>query len=181
MAAATAAAMIPDTFSVSVLVFKGDPVDWQRYRHTALCFRPASSSPSPPPTPSPRCQRRDSSSGNEESAPASPPPLIIHAIGAPYEYEIQAIDDYEPRRDPERTLVRDITVGKLRKAVTKEHLISVVSKIPVDNNDSEFNCQTWVEKALKQLSDDDWLTAEEYNNGVDGMVEGIIEAEEEPE
>lgn len=180
MAAATAAAMVPDTFNLSVLVFKGDPIDWQRYRHTALCFRPASSSPSPPPTPSPRRRRRNSSSGNETSAQAPPAPLIIHVIGASQEYEQQAIE-YEPRRDPNRTLVRDITVGKLRKAVTKQEVISMMETVSVDNDDSEFNCQTWIEKALKVLSDNGWVTKEEYNDGVDGMVETIIEAEEEPE
>lgn len=58
-------------------------------------------------------------------------------------------------------------------------LKQVFASIPINNRDIEFNCQTWVERALKVLRDSGALTAAEYDQGVNGMVDAIAEAEDE--
>jgi hypothetical protein len=51
----------------------------------------------------------------------------------------------------------------------------------VRNYDAEFNCQIWVEAALRRLRDMRLLGSEAYTEGVDGMVDAIAEAEDEEE
>lgn len=53
--------------------------------------------------------------------------------------------------------------------------------IPISNRDIEFNCQTWVERALKVLRDSGALTPAQYDDGVNEMVDAIAEAEDEDE
>lgn len=57
--------------------------------------------------------------------------------------------------------------------------MAVVHGVRVDNADPEENCQTWVEKVLKRLSQMQYLSHETYQKAVDDMVAVIDEAEDE--
>ncbi|KAL0257889.1 hypothetical protein SLS55_007057 [Diplodia seriata] len=155
------------SLSVSILVFKGDPLDYQRNRHTALAFRPlfqAGGQQLPP-----------SASSSGSSA------LVVHVVGPPGELGLQVYDGYDASRDPGRTLVRAVLVGTLRKEITKTELVQLLAQVPIDNADREFNCQSWVEKGLRLLRRQEWVSEHEFEQGLDAMVECILEADEEPE
>lgn len=51
--------------------------------------------------------------------------------------------------------------------------------VPIDNRDREFNCQVWVEAALKSLTASNMLSSEMYERGLDEMVDAIAEAKDE--
>lgn len=135
---------------VNIPVFVGEPLDYQRYRHTALRF-----------------QFSDSTTA----------PVVIHITGPNRGYKLEARDDF----DESMTFAKDVLVGWLRVPMTKAQLVSFVCQTPIDNSDLEFNCQTWVERALKRLVQAGYLEQEDYTNGVNGMVDATMEAtEEEP-
>jgi len=60
-------------------------------------------------------------------------------------------------------------------------MIDILRAVPVRNWDAEFNCQIWVEAALRRLRDLRLVSGEDYTRGVDGMVDAISEAEDEEE
>jgi hypothetical protein len=72
-------------------------------------------------------------------------------------------------------------VGNSLTSVGRGQLIDALQAIPVRNWDAEFNCQIWVEAALRRLRDLRMLSGEAYVEGVDGMVDAIAEAEDEEE
>ncbi|KAB2568822.1 hypothetical protein BFW01_g122 [Lasiodiplodia theobromae] len=148
------------SLSVSILVFKGDPLDYQRHRHTALSFRPLF---------------------HQDGPPAADSALVIHITGPPGELGFQVHDRYDATRDPGRELVRAVLVGTLRKEITKAELVQLLASVPIENSDREFNCQSWVEKGLRLLRRMEWVSEHEFEQGLDAMVECILEAEEEPE
>ena len=134
---------------ISIAVFKGDPVDYQKYRHTALWIR-----------------FRDGS-----------PAILAHIVGPPGEFEFQVREHYDPSQSA--SLAKIVDVGYLQVRTTSTQLRSALRAIPINNSDPEFNCQTWIETVLKRLKDRNLLSNESYENGVDGMVDAIAEAEDE--
>lgn len=155
-----AAAQQASPMCVSILVFKGEPLDYQRHRHTALSFRPLF------------VENPDGSAGNT---------LVVHITGPPGELGFQVWDKYDASQDLGRTLVKDVLVGTLRKETTKSEVVQLLAGVPIENSDREFNCQTWVEKGMRLLREMEWLSEEEVEQGLDCMIDCILEAEEEPE
>ncbi|KAI7364197.1 hypothetical protein KC354_g5885 [Hortaea werneckii] len=135
---------------ISVVVYRGEPLDYPHYRHTALWIR-----------------FRD-----DESFP-----YLAHIVGSPRDYKFET----RQSEDPTRSLLfaRLISVGWLSATWTPSVLEQLFPSIPINNRDIEFNCQTWVERALKLLRDSAALTPAEYDLGVNGMVDAIAEAEDE--
>lgn len=131
---------------VSIIVHKGDPLDWPEYRHTALWLR------------------------SDDGSPA----LIVHIIGASGTFEFQIRPDSHP--DEDKLYVRTVDVGHLDGAMSAAQVVEALQRVGIDNRDREFNCQTWVERALKEFVVAGWLAGDVYEQGVDGMVEGISEA-----
>jgi len=142
--------MTPTHIYVSIAVFKGDPVDYQKYRHTALLFR-----------------------FNDDS-----PPLVIHVVGPPMGYQLQVRDNYDPTRS--RTFAKEVQAGWLTVPMTKAQLVSLISQNSPDNSNQEFNCQTWVGAVLQRLCDMRYMSQEDGTKGVNGMVDATMEAEDEP-
>ncbi|KAF1831240.1 hypothetical protein BDW02DRAFT_484543, partial [Decorospora gaudefroyi] len=133
---------------LSIAVYVGEPLDYQEYRHTALCLRP------------------------ENEAP----PMVIHAIGPNMDYRVEAKDNYDPKAS--RSFAKEVSVGKLTTPMTKAQLASVAYLTPVDNSSRDFNCQTWVENVLQRLAQAGYITQENCDQGVDKMVEATMEAED---
>lgn len=136
---------------ISVLVHRGQPLDYQMYRHTAIFI-----------------QFQDDS-----------PPLLVQISEPNGEYEFDCVPHYKPESNAD--LVKTIDVGFLRVAIEPATLARTMATVRIDNHDREFNCQTWVEMALKRLRDLELLTPEAYSDGVDGMVDAIAEAEDDRE
>ena len=137
--------------SISILVFKGEPLDYQRYRHTSLHI----------------------------SFTDDQDPFVAHAVGPPGEYEFQIREPYDSTES--QGIVRTVRVGDLLVSVGRVQMIDVLRAVPVRNWDVEFNCQIWVEATLRRLRDLRLLSSEGYTEGVDGMVDAIAEAEDEEE
>lgn len=137
--------------SISVLVFRGEPLDYQRYRHTSLHI----------------------------SFTDDQDPFVAHAVGPPGEYEFQIRETYDLPES--QGIVRTVQVGNPLLSIGRAQLIDLLRAVPVRNWDAEFNCQIWVEAVLRRLRDMRLLSSEAYTEGVDGMVDAIAEAEDEEE
>ena len=143
--------MTPTAASLSILIFKGEPLDYQRYRHTSLHI----------------------------TFPDPQEPLVAHAVGPPGEYEFQIREPYDSIES--QGIVRTVKVGSSLVSVVHDQMIDILRAVPVRNWDAEFNCQIWVEAALRRLRDLRLVSGEDYTRGVDGMVDAISEAEDEEE
>ncbi|KAI6823983.1 hypothetical protein KC367_g8187 [Hortaea werneckii] len=62
---------------------------------------------------------------------------------------------------------------------TLSQILAFLQNVRIDHFDREFNCQTWIERALKSLKDERVLSPAEYDLGINGMVDAIAEAEDE--
>lgn len=51
-----------------------------------------------------------------------------------------------------------------------------MESVVVATDDPGFDCQQWVELALRTLCRAGYLTAEQYNSGLDGMIAANMEA-----
>jgi len=134
---------------ISIAVFKGDPLDCQRYRHTSLFITFANQDPS----------------------------VIVHVVGPVGEFEFDTQDGCDPSQD--QSLAKLVDVGLLSVPTSKVQLVQILRTVPVVNQDREFNCQTWVEAALKKFEELGMLTDALYTQGVDEMVDVIAEAKDE--
>ncbi len=110
------------TIDLIIAVFVGDPLDYQKYRHTALYIQPDNGGT----------------------------PMIAHIFGANMSYEFEASDDYDPSTSG--NFAKEVSVGTLRTPMTKVQLALLISQTPIDNSSREFNCQTWVGDALQRLA-----------------------------
>jgi hypothetical protein len=141
--------MAAATVHISIAVFKGDPVDCQRYRHTSLFITFANNDP----------------------------PVVVHVVGPPGEFEFDTQDSYDPSQD--QSLAKLVDVGFLSFESTRLHIIRILRTVPIVNEDREFNCQTWVEGALKKFRELGMLTGALYAQGLNKMVDVIAEAQDE--
>jgi hypothetical protein len=139
------------TIDLSIVVFVGEPLDYQKYRHTALCLRPNNGGTS----------------------------MIIHIIGPNMSYVLQTRDNYDPSTS--RNFAKEVSAGTLRTPMAKTQLASLIYQTPIDNSSREFNCQTWVGDALQRLATAGYITQKDCDGGIDRMVEATMEAKEEPE
>jgi len=134
---------------VSIIVFRAEPLDYQKYRHTALWFR---------------------FQGGDDT-------VVMHVIGVIGSFEFEARDNYDPTTSAKFT--KEISVGCLLTPMTKAELVTLISQTPPDNRDREFNCQVWVANVLSRLSDQGYLLKEQTDAGINDMVEATMEAEDE--
>ncbi|KAI7258699.1 hypothetical protein KC343_g4725 [Hortaea werneckii] len=135
---------------ISIVVHKGEPLDYPQYRHSALFVR----------------------FRNDESLP-----YLAHIVGSPRDHAFETEDSGVPTDIP--SFARLISVGWLSPSWTPSMLRQLFPAIPINNRDMEFNCQTWVERTLKVLRDSGALTPAQYDKGVNEMVDAIAEAEDE--
>lgn len=152
-------------YTVYVVVFRGDPLDLQQYRHTALLFVPT----------------RDGDEAvaetqiAEESCEADT--YYCNAVGFQGEFEFQEDINRDPR--PEENFIAQLRVGVTKRTISHYWLPSYMRSVPVLNDDYEFNSQSWVQMALERLATDDYLTRDEYDQGVNDMIAETMKAEDE--
>lgn len=72
---------------------------------------------------------------------------------------------------------KTVDVGYLSVLANPAQTVQALQSVPIDNYDREFNCQTWVEAALRRLKDVGHLSPVTYERGIDGMIDAIAEAE----
>ncbi|KAM3503506.1 hypothetical protein MY11210_008690 [Beauveria gryllotalpidicola] len=136
-------------YKVYVAVFKGDPVDFQKYRHTGLWFVPEGS-------------------GTK---------YYFHVKGFTGSFEFERRENFDPTTS--RTFAKKIKLGKTKLYLTSDELAALLENVSVNNNDPEFNCQQWVQYVLWALFDNGYLNEEQYNDGLNGMIDATMEATDE--
>ena len=133
---------------VSIIVCRGDPLDYQRYRHALIWI-----------------QFEDGSTA-----------IRVHVVGPVGEFKFEAVETTDATKSVK--FAKRIDVGYLNGSLTSKQTIELLEKVQIHNTDREFNCQTWVESALKLLKSSKYLSGEAYENGVDRMVDAIAEAQD---
>lgn len=137
------------TAHISIVVYEGDPIDSQGFRHTALFVQFTDRSPT----------------------------MLAHVAGPSGGFEFQVRINHDPSQT--QTFAKFVDVGFLGVPTNSVQLTTALRAVEIKNNDREFNCQTWVEQVLKKLKDRKDLSQEEYDKGVDGMVDAIAEAKDD--
>lgn len=137
-------------YRVYIAVHRGDPVDFQKFRHTALWFLPV-----------------DSGSSH-----------YCHVRGSTGDFSYEKRSDYNPTKT--QTFAKLIDVGTTKTSMTSSELTNHVKDTPVKNRDWEFNCHTWVDNAVQRMYRAGYLTKEEYEEGRDAMIDATMEAADEP-
>ena len=55
----------------------------------------------------------------------------------------------------------------------------IMYSVPRDNFDPEYNCHSWISKALDKLANEGFLTEEEADEGATKMIRATLEAKDE--
>lgn len=131
---------------LSILVHKGDPLDYQMYRHTTLLFQL-----------------------DQNDAHA----MLVEVVGPNGEFQFETREVANPHESP--GLAKEVDVGCLPKSTTADCMVEILKTVPIENLDREFNCQVWVERALSTLRDLEYLSSEDYERAIDSMVDAIAE------
>lgn len=135
------------TVQISIVIYIGHPVDAPQYRHAVLWFRFADHSPS----------------------------LMAHLVGNPGEFKFQCRPSFDPRRSNE--FAKEVDMGDLEVAAKPSEIVELLRRVQiVQNSKSEFNCQTWVEYALRKLQEANYLMEAVCNQGLEGLVAAVAEA-----
>jgi hypothetical protein len=135
---------------VSILVFVGEPLDYTKYRHTALFFEFPNGST-----------------------------CVMHVEGAPGIFEFKPLDNYKPeqsRKIANRFLVAElqdsISEVSIRGVVSR----TPVKNSPAD---ADWNCQNWVADALTRMVNNGYLSASQRASAIDQMTDACLEAKDE--
>ncbi|KAL3595618.1 hypothetical protein FPOAC2_09967 [Fusarium poae] len=136
-------------YTVYVAVHKGNPIDFSKYRHTGLWFVPEDSSPH----------------------------YFFHVKGKPSEFLFEMRKNWDPTTSA--TFAKKVMVGKIQHPLTSSEVEQHMRSVTVGNDDYEFNCQQWVQMALLSLRHQGCLTEEQYDAGVNGMIDATMEAADE--
>ncbi|KAJ5640289.1 uncharacterized protein N7484_008151 [Penicillium longicatenatum] len=135
---------------VFILVFVGEPLDFTKYRHTALFF--------------------EFSNGST---------CAMHIEGAPGFFEFQSLDNYRPeqsrklaRKFPVAELRDSISEISIRGVVSR----TPVKNRPAD---ADWNCQSWVADALTRMVNNGFLNASQRASAIDQMTDVCLEAKDE--
>lgn len=103
---------------------------------------------------------------------------MFHIIGASGFFRFEAYENPNPTES--KKFAEMVEVGYLTSPASFTQVRQALQRILIDNQDREFNCQTWVENALKRLVEDGQLSTADYDRALNGMVDAIAAAEDEP-
>jgi hypothetical protein len=135
---------------VFILVFVGEPLDYTKYRHTALFFEFTNGST-----------------------------CAMHIEGAPGFFEFQPLDNYRPEQSrrlakkfPVAELQDSISEVSIRGVVSR----TPVKNRPAD---ADWNCQSWVADALTRMVNNGYLNASQRASAINQMTDVCLEAKDE--
>lgn len=130
-----------------VLVYKGEPLDYHEYRHTALYLK-----------------LPDNQS------------FIMHILGTQGMFEYAQIKNKDPsvvgslaKVVPVADISEVIGSGPIQSTVAK----TLVQNGPLD---LDWNCQHWVGDALSKLAERKYITVAERAEAIDRMMDACLEA-----
>ncbi|KAJ6031494.1 hypothetical protein N7540_002226 [Penicillium herquei] len=190
--------------TLSILVFVASPLDYARYRHTALYFefeqegqdsntddiaireRGYTNSTAGTDT----TTSTDPDQSNRELEPkihdsyANTPNVpvkssIMEVIGSPGFFTFS--ERLNLGVPTSANLARIITVSKLPSSIPSSSIRDTISQTAILNGDgdTDWNSQNWVGDALGRMVKAGYLNEEETEKGIDEMVDAILEAKDE--
>ncbi|KAI9374200.1 Pyruvate/Phosphoenolpyruvate kinase-like domain-containing protein [Aspergillus egyptiacus] len=133
-----------------ILIYKGEPLDYSEYRHTALYFHFASSSRS-----------------------------IMHVIGCPGLFRFAHNIDVDPSAMGDLAKVIPVTeiptsIGEDSICETVAR-----TPIRNGRLDLDWNCQNWVGDALARLVERGWISKDVRGDAIDKMADACLEAKDD--
>ncbi|KAL4868978.1 hypothetical protein BDV12DRAFT_196778 [Aspergillus spectabilis] len=138
------------TQKLFILIYKGEPLDYAEYRHTALYFHFASSTRT-----------------------------ILHIIGCPGLFRFVKSSNIDPATVGDLAKVIPVaeiptSIGEEAICQTVER-----TPIRNGRDDLDWNCQNWVGDALRRLVERGWIENETRGAAIDKMADTCLEAGDE--
>ncbi|EPS26906.1 hypothetical protein PDE_01846 [Penicillium oxalicum 114-2] len=178
---------------LSILVFIASPLDYARYRHAALYFE-FEGTPIHDTTTKSKFKTR-SPLGIQEPAKKPDAELESPSSRTPTPGLSSGVEIPESQADIKSCmmevrinmalpvaatgLARAALVAYIPDTVSVSSLRAVISGTPVAGQEMDWNSQNWVGDALERLVTAGYLTPEQKDKGLDGMVDIILEATDE--
>ncbi|KAF2173362.1 hypothetical protein M409DRAFT_15647 [Zasmidium cellare ATCC 36951] len=103
------------------------------------------------------------------------PRTIYHITGSVHNWRFERRENYDPVSSNKD--IRTYTVGELSRPTNDEEINARLADVAVDNADREVTCQTWIGDALKHLGKSGLLSEKAVEEGLDGMVNLVVEWE----
>ncbi|KAJ8124563.1 hypothetical protein O1611_g9077 [Lasiodiplodia mahajangana] len=136
---------------LSIVIFRGDPIDAPQYRHTALFIEHLDQEGT-------RTQHR-----------------VVEVVGSAGIFEREENVTSDPRKSP--TFVGSVVVATISSTGSSDsRLRDVIWSTPINNSENSWNCQNWVGDALSLCIEDKLILSEESDRAIDGMVDFILQA-----
>jgi len=132
-----------------IIVYKGDPVDLQSTRHTALFI----------------------SENNQATGD------LLDLGGAAGFFAFERVENTNPTQG--RTFVKKIPVGPILKGPTKQQLTTKIAATPINNTTRSWNCHTWIGDALGRVVAENWISSQTKSSAISSMAGVIVEAADE--
>lgn len=101
-------------------------------------------------------------------------PLLAHIVGDIGAFRLETQQNPEPWVS--RKFYKMIPVGKLDGTTTEREIVRLLQSIPIEAENLEYNCQWWVEAALKRLAEEGLLTTEASAQEIDEMSDVVADA-----
>ena len=138
--------------TISIAVFRGDPIDWAMYRHTAIHVL-------------------DEDGENN----------LLHVTGAHpfFEYTPENTDPAKIGRKLEALIPVSVPRDMITKSMIWDACAR--TRIWNDPHHQDWNCHNWVGEALTSLVAIGSVTEEQRSKAITQMVDVCLEAEDEPE
>ncbi|OOF94490.1 hypothetical protein ASPCADRAFT_406391 [Aspergillus carbonarius ITEM 5010] len=135
-----------------ILIYRGDPLDYSEYRHTALYVQFAAQGRS-----------------------------ILHIIGTQGLFRYVEYVGTDPMELGDLVRVVPVTDLSGSVEAEEEEIRETVARTPVRNGymDLEWNCQHWVGDALGRLVERGWVTEVERAEAIDKMTDACLEARDD--
>ncbi|KAJ5639513.1 uncharacterized protein N7484_007375 [Penicillium longicatenatum] len=159
--------------NLSILVFVASPLDYARYRHTALFFE------FEPQAQAQKQYAADHTQMEPETEYIKSSVMEILSFKDLFSYPRN-----KPLTNPPITcldLARVIPVSTLPSSIPISVLRSTVSGTLIrdGDGDTDWNCQNWVGDALGRLVKAGYLDSGARDHGLDAMIDVVMEAEDE--
>lgn len=148
-------------YAMFVAVYTGQPVDMQQHRHVGLFF-----------TTDPMRLATGKDKARE---------FFVHAQPLQMDYVVAVHDDYDPFDSQD--LAHIIGVGMLSRVMSFDDVEFRLRQIDIPScqDQPDFNSQIWTGLALEKLRNTGCIDEDQFEKAMDGMVQGIADATEEPE
>ncbi|KAJ5692387.1 hypothetical protein N7462_001810 [Penicillium macrosclerotiorum] len=157
--------------NLSILVFIASPLDYARYRHTALYFEFGKPDEKPDDTATP-------TGVPGQVAPLSIKSSVMEVVGSPGFFSFsERVNADLP--GPATGLAQAIRVSSIPDTVPVPALRATASGTPIPEATGDWNSQNWVGDVLERFVNAGYLDGEARDRGLDEMVDVVMEAKDE--